>query len=195
VDHLCHVVEVLCSRCESEFVARIPAPGNPKRLGRMKIGSTVAPVQATRTASLRRLGRNATRASGTGESWDRPAARKMDGRAYKRVVVDLDVAASVGTRSMSAMIYGLSMDGCLIEACGGPMPAASSAINLYIASVKVTRGSLMWTKGNLAKLVRMSAMGRKRTSYRGLAVLYGIMSKSTIWYSIRGLSVGTGAPR
>ena len=72
----------------------------------------------------------------------------MDERAYKRVVVDLDVAASVGTRSMRAMIYDLSMDGCLIEACDHPLPVQSSAIDLHILEGEVTRGTLIWTKGN-----------------------------------------------
>ena len=72
----------------------------------------------------------------------------MDERAYKRVVVDLEVAASVGTRSMRAMIYDLSVDGCLIEATDETLPAVTSAINLYIPNVNVTRGTLVWTRGN-----------------------------------------------
>jgi hypothetical protein len=72
----------------------------------------------------------------------------MDERAYQRVVVDLEVLATVGARSMQVTVYDLSMDGCAIEARGDPLPAPSSAINLYIPDVNVTRGTLIWTQGH-----------------------------------------------
>ena len=64
------------------------------------------------------------------------------------MVVDLDAAASVGTRSLRASICDLSIDGCLIEVCDHPLPEESSAIDLHIIAGEVTRGTLIWTKGN-----------------------------------------------
>lgn len=92
----------------------------------------------------------------------------MDERSYKRVEVDLDVAASVGTRSMRAMIYDLSMDGCLIEACDGPLPAESSAIDLHILDGQVTRGTLVWTKGNFGGVKFAELMHEAWVQHLGL---------------------------
>ena len=73
----------------------------------------------------------------------------MEKRAHKRIVVDLEVAASVGIQSTRVTICDLSMDGCLIEACGSSLPPEASPISLYIPEVNVTRGNLVWTKGRL----------------------------------------------
>lgn len=53
----------------------------------------------------------------------------MDERGNKRVVVDLELDARVGSRVTRVLVYDLSIDGCMTESRAGqlPGPAAPSS--------------------------------------------------------------------
>jgi hypothetical protein len=71
----------------------------------------------------------------------------MDERASRRVVVDLQVGAKVNGRLLRLLAYDLSMDGCMVDTCGEPLPAAGNAITIQLADALEIAGTLVWTLG------------------------------------------------
>jgi hypothetical protein len=71
----------------------------------------------------------------------------MDDRCNKRVVVDLELDARVGSQVTRVLVYDLSVDGCMIEAKAGPLPGKGGAIELPLPHAGVTEGTLAWAQG------------------------------------------------
>lgn len=71
----------------------------------------------------------------------------MDERGNKRVVVDLELDARVGSRVTRVLVYDLSIDGCMIESRAGQLPGAGGAVELPSPDAGVTAGTLAWAQG------------------------------------------------
>jgi len=71
----------------------------------------------------------------------------VDERIAKREVVDLEVAVTFKGKLCRALLYDLSMDGCMVDAgdsfilCGGEM------IQFDLPHVGTIEGTVIWTKG------------------------------------------------
>jgi PilZ domain-containing protein len=71
----------------------------------------------------------------------------VDERITKREVIDLEVALTFRGKLCRALLYDLSMDGCMIDT-GGSFPLqADKTIQFELPHAGATEGTVIWTKG------------------------------------------------
>lgn len=80
----------------------------------------------------------------------------VDERTSKREVVDMEVIGTSNGKACVALLYDLSMDGCMIDTGGRFALRAGDTIQLELPHAGTTEAALIWTKGRYggAKFVR-----------------------------------------
>ena len=68
----------------------------------------------------------------------------MDERAFKRVVVDIEVEAQIDGRLCRAFVYDLSCDGCSLELLDGRELRQGELVVLSFPSAGRVAGRLIW---------------------------------------------------
>ena len=74
----------------------------------------------------------------------------MDQRASERYVVDLELKGTLEARKLRACVYDLSMDGCMIEAEGTPLPERGQSLQLIFPQGIKVAGTLAWASNRNA---------------------------------------------
>lgn len=71
----------------------------------------------------------------------------MDERGAKREVVDLEVTGTFKGEPCRALLYDLSMDGCMLHTGGRFAPSAGDTIQFDLPHAGATDATVIWTKG------------------------------------------------